>query len=119
MLGKITMLIVASSLLSGCIVIPLPHNEHPESRDNSFISTGQRLEEGVATRRDVLLALGEPDEASTNELDFHYFYKADTGVWIVFIPPAYADGDIKKTDRCYLAEFNESAVLVSFGEHKH
>jgi len=62
--GMLTM----TAVLSGCVfVAPVPTAYHPAgSRRNLKEDTAQRFAPGSATVEDVVLALGEPDEAAAD-----------------------------------------------------
>src|SRR5439155_3810016 len=59
--------VLLTSLLSGCIVVPLPNRDTGNPRKDLGQPTASRIEPGVATIEDVLLKLGEPGAVSPDE----------------------------------------------------
>ncbi len=67
-LGLLTQLVGLVALTSGCVfVAPVPTAYHPPgSRRNLTADTSGQFVRGTATVDDVVLALGEPDEATAD-----------------------------------------------------
>jgi hypothetical protein len=59
---------------AGCLVVPYPmhHKGGPNPNFRSSLDEGSKLIEGTTTRRDVLLALGEPDGRGYDDRWFAY-----------------------------------------------
>jgi hypothetical protein len=82
-LRQVTGLLPLALLGSGCLVVPIPTNRwDPSSRTNIAAGTGQRWAPGRDTREQVLLRLGEPDEAVEDERRLSYH--ADRVQWDIF-----------------------------------
>jgi len=73
-LGLLTQLVGLLALTSGCVlVVPVPTAYHPPgSRRNLTADTAGRFARGGATVYDVVLALGEPDEAVADASQLTY-----------------------------------------------
>lgn len=73
-LGTLTPL---AALAAGCVyAVPVPTAYHPEgSRRNLIEETAARFAPGSATVDDVVLALGEPDEAAPDASRLTYLWE--------------------------------------------
>jgi hypothetical protein len=82
-LCRVPGLLPLALLGSGCLVVPIPTNRwDPSSRTNIAAGTDPRLAPGQDTREQVLLRLGEPDEAVEDERRLSYH--ADRVQWDIF-----------------------------------
>jgi len=72
-------IVLLSTTLAGCIVVPLSEKPSPYRRQNITDEVPAFIVAGVTTRADVLLRLGEPDGASAHELQFTYTKGIRTG----------------------------------------
>lgn len=63
---------VIGTLLAGCVPVPLASGYQDASRQNVPASVPDAIVQGVSSRADVLLALGEPDRSADDESWFLY-----------------------------------------------
>src|SRR5437867_7154474 len=81
--GKLVWAVVLlTSVLSGCIVVPLPNRDTGNPRKDLGQPTSSRIEPGVAAIEDVLLKLGEPDSVSPDERSLAYRSQKTLAMWI-------------------------------------
>ena len=84
-------------LAGGCLVVPIPTNRlGPYSRNEIKPEVINELVVGQISREEVLLRLGEPDEASAGGARYRYHWeivKWDI-IWIVAGPYTAESGDI-------------------------
>ncbi|MCF7818169.1 MAG: hypothetical protein K9M54_09835 [Kiritimatiellales bacterium] len=108
--------------VTGCMIIPVPRHDASESRCNISEQSAERFTPGATTRRDVILALGEPDGVSIDERKLIYARQQVEAFWVIagFEGAAAAGdmGDIYDTD-FFVAEFDPRGVLLKFAEAKH
>jgi hypothetical protein len=109
-------------ILPACIIIPVPRYDTAETRRNISEQEISVFKPGITTRRDVILALGEPDAVSIGERRLVYCRQQVVawGMIAGFEGPAAAGdaGDICDTD-FFVAEFDVGGVLINFAEAKH
>lgn len=107
--------------VSGCMIIPVPRYDTAPSRCNISEQETRRFEPGATTRRDLILALGEPDAVSIDERKLVYCWQRVVAWWIIvgFEGTAGAGdaGEIYDAD-FFVAEFDARGVLVRFAESK-
>ena len=100
-------------LCSGCIAIPTDFYGYG-TRRNVSEETEAKLVVGVTTKEDVLLALGQPDLAMSDDATFIYKWEKIKGVGISLVPLPNALGapvDFQKDFQLRL-KFDENGVLV-------
>ncbi len=98
-------------LLAGCLVIPTDYTA-PTSRHNVTADTAAALQPGVTTKEDVLLQLGEPDVASSDERQLGYRWTMVRAIWFVGGYGGGAGGTVTKSSLLQLS-FDEHDVLTS------
>jgi hypothetical protein len=87
-------------LPAGCLVIPVDYHA-AGSRHNVSPKSGERLQPGVSTRADVLLALGEPDFSSEDGGRLGYAWTKVKAIWFV---GGYGGGAAGEALRSYVLE---------------
>lgn len=106
--------LLAATLLAGCatgcLVIPTPEFDSGDARANINKQTPRQFEAAKTTRTEVVLALGEPDAVSPDELKLAYRSEKICGFWFVGGYGNSAAGTIEK-DRYLVAEFDALGVL--------
>lgn len=108
-------LVALTGLLAGCVV-PLGPRDMPESRMNIGEQVPPLIVAGKTTRADVLLALGEPDGASQNELVFVYTHAARRGGFAVIMAAGSGIGGGSRQSMTYdrvIVGFDEAGVVTS------
>lgn len=98
------------ALCTGCIVIPTPEYDSGTARANLKKETAARIQPGISTRADVILALGEPDAVSADERRMAYRAEKVVAVWIAGGGYSAASGEITR-DRYLVVEFDEKGVV--------
>jgi outer membrane protein assembly factor BamE (lipoprotein component of BamABCDE complex) len=117
------------SLGAGCLVVPIPTNRVGEySRKDIKPEVIESLAPGRATREEVLLQLGEPDEFHADGSEYRYHWervKWDI-LWFVGAGNTGAGGDIPINKNHNLVINFDPAGVVSerktsacFGESEH
>jgi hypothetical protein len=103
--------------VSGCVVIPvpLPIDDAVEARRDSVGRSVTRFQTGVTTRRDILLALGEPDATSIDERKLVY-WAPKWRVWCLLLGYYICDWDTLGDIDYIVAEFDGLGLLVKFEE---
>lgn len=83
---SVPLVVLALWLLDGCIVVPVPVNYHKgDSRQNVRTKDTRWLISGQTTREEVLLRLGEPDEATEDGASLTYRWeKKYLQLWAVW-----------------------------------
>jgi outer membrane protein assembly factor BamE (lipoprotein component of BamABCDE complex) len=91
--------------LTGCLVIPAPPTDSGYARTNLDRHTPEQFTPGMATREDVVLALGEPDAVSWDECQLAYRSEKVVGFWMF---GGYGGGDAGAIykDHFYFFEFD-------------
>ena len=79
---RLAFLLALTSGLTGCLVIPLNRNSG-SARTNLQGQSRQRFVPGQTTRAEVILALGEPDAASSDESQLAYRSEKEVAVWVL------------------------------------
>lgn len=107
--------------MSGCVMPAPPSSidEPVEARRDTISRSLHGFEPGTATRRDVVLALGEPDAVSLDECMLIYWSPKDVTSWFIYIPlgmsDTYSDWDVDY----FVAEFDAAGVLIDFEEEEN
>jgi hypothetical protein len=101
--------VLLTSLLSGCIVL-LPNRATGNPRKDLGQSTASRIEPGVATIEDVILALGEPDAVSPDERSIAYRSQRAVAMWIIAGGYSAAGGTIDEV-RFLVVKFDEHGMV--------
>ena len=99
-------------LTSGCLIIPTNEHDSGNARRNITKNTPSSFQPGVSTREDLLLVLGEPDAATSDESKFAYRAEKIVGYWIVFSNTS-ADGGPILRQRFLLVDFDPNGHLKS------
>ncbi len=101
---------VVALLLAGCLIIPTDYTA-PTSRHNVTADTAAKLQPGVTTKEEVLLQLGEPDVASSDERQLGYRWTMVRAIWFVGGYGGGAGGTVTKSSLLQLS-FDEHDVLT-------
>lgn len=84
---------IALAMLGGCIAVPVPLPEHSGSdAPHGDPKAAAEIRDGVSTRADVMLALGEPDRAWRGDRCFVYSQPRIKGAWVVVVAGAGGGG---------------------------
>ena len=83
------LLLTFAGCLTGCLVIPTPHTDSGHARANVDRHTPEQFTPGRTTREEVIMALGEPDAVSRDELQLAYRSEKIVAFWVV---GAYGSG---------------------------
>lgn len=109
------LLLASVVLMAGC-PIPLPSGYNASSRENISTETAMRLETGLTTREEVLLALGEPDAAGPGDSWLAYGSVYGKG-GVVFVLCAGGScggaGGEKMEYRRLVVTFDEQGVMAN------
>jgi hypothetical protein len=81
-------------LTGGCLVVPAQQHDSGYARTNVTKDTPSSFHSGASTKIDLLLELGEPDAASSDERRFAYRAEKVVGYWIVFSSTSADAGSI-------------------------
>lgn len=89
----------------GCLIVPTPHYDSDaiQTRRNVTPKTGDAITDGVTTREEVLLMLGEPDASLYGGRRFVYLWAKVVGLWFV---AAGCEGDVGEIPRGYVLEID-------------
>ena len=101
-----------SFTLSGCVVIPIPRDSHPTGTRQSIAQEiVLTIIAGQTTKEEVLLTLGEPDEASEDgsRLAYHWFKTKGTIIVIGFM--FIGGGDLDK-EYVFNITFDENNLVM-------
>jgi hypothetical protein len=118
--GAAGVLAVASTLAGGCIVLPVPvRSARPaELRTHTRGSDKEQPEvrDGVTTRREILLLMGEPDRAWGEHGEQFFLYRAEDVhaliLVLIFGPGTGGAAGVPLGSRLFLAlEFDGRGVL--------
>jgi outer membrane protein assembly factor BamE (lipoprotein component of BamABCDE complex) len=90
-LGSVCTLVVL--LLGGCLVIPV-NQPTAGSRQNISEEKIAALQNGVTTKRDVVLALGEPDWVSLDDRSYCFHWSRVRWFWMIAVAGGYSGGVI-------------------------
>lgn len=92
--------------LSGCVYVPYHAHIHRVPDEKTLAS----IKEGLTSKEEVLLILGEPDRVRANEKIFLYWWQEEEGmvVWLV--------GDARQVRSTYSLhiEFDENNIVKKF-----
>lgn len=108
--------VLLSTALTGCIVVPLSERPSPDRRQNITGEVPAFIVAGVTTRADVLLRLGEPDGTSAHDLQFTYTKGVQTGGQALLMCAAAGciGGSFSKMDYDRLTiQFDDKNVVTS------
>ena len=113
--------------LSGCIVVPIPHEEYAY-RDASYSprviipADMQFIDPGVTTREQVLLHLGEPDNSWDQDRIFFYRWEMTNAMvfWAWAIGYGYSgagDAGVNEVPHAHylVVEFDRGGVMKRWG----
>jgi outer membrane protein assembly factor BamE (lipoprotein component of BamABCDE complex) len=99
--------IIILFLCLGCIYIPYPRNiiihRAPDKK------TLESIKEGVTSKEDILMMLGEPDRVRNNERLFLYWWQEECGV----LGNQYVSIPIRHTYSLHI-EFDENNIVKKF-----
>lgn len=116
-LGRAGWMLAAALALPACLPVPIPPlGAAPESRANLPAARPDFIREGQTSRADVLLALGAPDRAATDERWFAYSSAAHQGgVAFVFGGYGSAAGVLVEgyLERRLVVRFDERGIVES------
>ncbi len=105
-------------VFSGCVIVPVPRHDTAETRCNISEQKVSVFKPGVTTRREIILALGEPDVVSINERKLVYC-RQQVVAWIIVAAPAAGDAENVCDTDFFVAEFDTLGVLTTFAEVKN
>jgi hypothetical protein len=107
-------LLLAAAPVAGCVVLPVP----TPATGSEIVGDDaiNAIRPAVATRADVLLALGDPSESEDSDRFFAYDWKVSHGaiVWAWGIAPNVggAGGHRLWAYRCLAVEFGSDGTVV-------
>ncbi len=104
-------IVVVGMALAGC-VIPLSARD-ADSRQNIGDTVPDFIVVGKTTRADVLLTLGEPDDASDNGLWFAYTRSSREGGFLFLVSGQGGPSSEKMVSRRVIVTFDEAGVVTS------
>lgn len=82
--------------LAGCIIIPTDYHA-AGSRENVNFKTAEFLKNGVTTKEEVFLMLGEPDYASQDGRRLGYAWSKVKAIWAAVGYSGGAGGEIQRS----------------------
>jgi len=117
----LSILIVCTLAMSGCMAGMFPTIEHRSSRTGTRgeipVKSIDFIQPGTTTRADVILALGEPDLVLDDDKWFAYRWVMTSGYWFVFVYAGYSGGgSMNECAKTYglLIEFDDRGIVNRF-----
>lgn len=97
-------------LCVGCIYIPYPrHKVIHRAPDEQTLSS---IKEGVTSKEDILMMLGEPDRVMEKEKFFQYWWQEEPGE-VALLAPAYVPIQVRNTYLLHIY-FDENNIVRKF-----
>ena len=93
-------------LCSGCLYVPY-HRHINRVPDEKTLAS---IKEGVTSKEDILMMLGEPDRVLDNERIFLYWWQEDYG----FFGWAFSGGGPVRSTHWLYYEFDENNIIMKY-----